>query len=157
MKWELQENKHIPYLTTGTLQLYHIVEELLQQTGKADLFISSFTISEEFIRKLQQLKEAKLVQHLQLLIDLRSAKKTIHLSWFLRNVANEVFLANNHSKLILIRNDQYKISVVTSANQTRGNRIECGMISTVHMDYDYFDTEIKKVFKNSLNYNEIFK
>lgn len=157
MIYNLGENKIIPYFSTGSIQLYHIVEDLLQQTGKADLFLSSFTISEEFIRKLQKLKEEKLVENLQLLIDLRSAKKTIHLSWFLANVANEVFLNKNHSKLVIIKNDRFKISMVTSANMTRGNRHECGMISTVHDHYDYFYQQIKIVLKDSLKLNEVLR
>ncbi len=153
LELNLQKNNTQPYFSPGTIQLYHIVEDLLRQSGKADLFISSFTVAEEFVRKLNKLKDQDLVQHMQLLIDSRSAKKTLHLSWFLFSVADEVYIGNNHSKVILIENDKWKISVVTSQNQTRGNRIEVGLICTQPHIFDElkskFDTELTKCFKLS--------
>ncbi len=155
MNLKLSKHSVHPYFTSGSVQLYHIVDDILQQTGKAVLFISSFTVSEEFIRKLQKLKENGFIQELQMLIDLRSAKKTLDLSCFLSSVANEVYLANNHSKVILISNENYKISVVTSQNQTRGNRMEAGMICTMPDVFDYYKKNIYNEFKNCLKLSDV--
>ncbi|MFK5856590.1 MAG: hypothetical protein QM503_10695 [Bacteroidota bacterium] len=155
MNFDIRKTALIPYFSTGSTQLYHIVEQLLQQSGKADLFISSFTISEEFIRKLQKLTDQNKITQLNLLIDSRSAKKTLHLSWFLSSVANEVYLANNHSKIILISNEQFKISVVTSQNQTRGNRYEAGMISVSPDIYNYYKTKLDIELKNCLKLSDV--
>lgn len=157
MKWDLKSNSVIPYFSTGTTQLYHIVEDLLLQSGKADVFISSFTVAEEFIRQLHNLKEKNLINRLDLLIDNRSAKKTLHLSYFLFSVANEVYLANNHSKIILIKNENFKIAVVTSQNQTRGNRYEAGIITTLNDTYDYFSKNIDNEINNYLKLSDVFK
>lgn len=154
--WVLKANSVIPYFSTGTTQLYHVLEDLLLQTGKADVFISSFTVAEEFIRKLNQLKKQDLIQDLRLLIDNRSAKKTLHLSYFLLNVADEVYLANNHSKIILISNEKYKVSIVTSQNQTRGNRYEAGLISTIKETYDFFDKALEQEKTNYLKLTDVF-
>ncbi len=153
MNSKLKKDSINPIFSPGNIQLYHIVENLLQQTGKADLFISSYTVAEEFIRKLQKLKDKDLIRTLHLLIDNRSARKTLHLSWFLFSVADEVYLGNNHSKVILIKNDQWKISVVTSQNQTRGNRVEVGLTCSHPQIYDElkknFDVELTKCIKLS--------
>lgn len=156
MSFDILHRKLIPYFSTGSTQLYHVVEDLLQQTGKADVFISSFTISEEFIRKLNRLTEKNLINNLTLLIDNRSARKTLHLSWFLSKVANQVYLANNHSKIILIKNENFNISVVTSQNQTRGNRFEAGMITTDPEIYKFYQSEIDNELKNCIKLSDVF-
>ncbi len=139
---KLLPNSTLPYFSTGHVQLHHIIEDILNQTGEADLFISSFTVAEEFIRKLYKYKEQNLIKSLTLLIDLRSSKKLLHLTYFLSQVADEVYLANNHSKIMLIKNKQHHVSVVTSQNQTRGNRFEAGMICTQKHVYDFYKKQI---------------
>ncbi len=139
------------------MQLHHILLDVLQQVGEADVFISSFTVAEEFIRKLYKLKQENKIRSLNLLIDLRSAKKTLHLSNFLMNVCDDVFLANNHSKIILVKSANYFVSIVTSQNQTRGNRFEAGMICTDKAVYDFYQNEFKKQIPNFLNIGNIFR
>jgi len=139
------------------VQLHHILLDVLQQVGEADVFISSFTVAEEFIRKLYKLKQENKIRSLKLLIDLRSAKKTLHLSYFLSKVADEIYLANNHSKIILIKSSDYLVSIVTSQNQTRGNRFEAGMICTDKAVYDFYQNIINDQTHNFLNIGKIFR
>lgn len=41
----------------------------------------------------------------------------------------------NHSKIVLVQNDKWTVSVISSQNQTYGDRAECTMITT---DQDVF-------------------
>lgn len=156
MKWNLKANSVIPYFSDGTTQLYHVIEDVLKQTGKADLFISSFTVAEEFIRKLHTLKTKDSITGLNLLLDLRSAKKSLQLSYFLFSVCDEVYLANNHSKIILIENEIHKVSIVTSQNQTRGNRFEAGIICTTIDTFDFFKTKLENELSKCLKLSDVF-
>jgi len=157
LNFDLSQSDFIPYFSTGNIQLYHVVEQLLEQTGKADLFISSYTVSEEFIRKLFNLSEKKLIAHLSMLIDSRNAQKTQHLSWFLASVANEVYLADNHSKIILISNQQVKVTVITSQNQTRGNRYEAGIITTDLSIYAFYQNQISGELPKCIKLHDVLK
>lgn len=65
-----------------------------------------------------------------MLTDLKASRKTINLYTFISSVFDDVFLSENHSKVILIRNSKWMVSICTSQNQTRGNRTESGMITT---------------------------
>ena len=42
---------------------------------------------------------------------------------------DEVHLTLNHSKVMLVANAQWLVSVITSQNQTYGDRAECTFIS----------------------------
>jgi hypothetical protein len=113
------------------VQLFDVIEEILLQIGSSRLIITSFSVSEEFIRKLHHFKLRALISHAELIIDAKAAIKVRNMLPFAQNVFDEVRLGNNHSKLILfesLKGD--KISLVTSQNQTRGNRYESGMITS---------------------------
>lgn len=112
------------------IQLFDIIEEILRQTGKADIMISTFSTSEEFLRRLYRLKKAELINKSVMLADLKATRKTVILYNFMKNVFDDVYLAENHSKVILIKNSKWTVSICTSQNQTRGNRTESGIVST---------------------------
>lgn len=88
---------------------------------------------------------------------MRSSKKTLHLSYFLSQVADQVYLANNHSKLMLIKTDVYSISIITSQNQTRGNRYEAGIISTENSIFDFYSNAILEETPKFLTIGNLFK
>lgn len=121
------------------IQLFDIIEKILLETGEADIYISTFSSSEEFLRRIYRLKESGMIHHAVMLADLKASRKTQRLYTFISNVFDEVFLSENHSKVILIQNKKWCVSICTSQNQTRGNRIESGIITT---DKAIFDTLI---------------
>lgn len=112
------------------IQLYDIIEKILKETGPAEIYISTFSTSEEFLRRIYKLRSAKLITKAVMLTDLKASKKTVNLYRFISMVFDQVYLGENHSKVILIHNEKWAVSVCTSQNQTRGNRVESGMIST---------------------------
>lgn len=112
------------------LQLFNVLEWILDTTGPAKVYVSTFSTSEEFLRRMFKLKQRKKILHSTLLADLKAARKTVNLSTFMASVFDEVFLTENHSKVLLVQNDRWSVSVVTSQNQTRGNRTESAMITT---------------------------
>lgn len=120
-----------PYFS-NVVQLMDIVDWVLDQTGPADILISTFSTSEEFIRRLWRMKARGRVLSCSMFCDLRAARKTAGLYTFMRNVFDSVALCENHSKALLITNGLHSVAVVTSQNQTRGDRFECGIITTDH-------------------------
>ena len=112
------------------LQLFDVLEFILLQTGPAKVYVSTFSTSEEFLRRLFSLRKRELILHAVLMADLKAAKKTVNLSTFMGVVFDDVYLTENHSKVLLIENDKWMVTVVTSQNQTRGNRTECAIVTT---------------------------
>lgn len=141
---------------SSEFQLYHLLEFILEQTGMCDLVLTTFSVSEEFIRKLVQMKEKGLIRGLSIIADHRTAVKALRLTLFTNNIAEELSLGNNHAKVLLISNKDWKVSVVTSQNQTRGNRIECGMICTIPIIYDDLLSSITEERKKMIDANAVF-
>ncbi len=103
---------------------------LLSQTGRADVWVSSYSTSEPFLNGFCLLRQKGMVRHSAILLDQRAARKTLRLERLLDTSFEHVFLGQNHSKLLLVRNGEMTVSVITSQNQTYGARAESTVIST---------------------------
>lgn len=141
---------------SSEFQLYHLLDFILEQTGSANLVLTTFSVSEEFVRKLVQMKERGLISSLAIVADHRTAVKALQITLFTNNIAEELLLGNNHAKVLLIQNDSWKVSVVTSQNQTRGNRLECGMICTLPDIYDDLLRAVQDEQKKMIDANAVF-
>lgn len=133
------------------IQLFDIIEKILSETGPAEIYISTFSTSEEFLRRIFRLRRTGLLTKATMLTDLKASRKTVNLYSFISNVFDYVYLAENHSKVILIRNSKWMVSICTSQNQTRGNRTESGMITTDPRVY----LDLQEQFSKIVNTNAI--
>lgn len=116
---------------SNAVQVADILEWVLEQTGTAEVWQTSFSISEEFLRRLFFLKKKRPISRFNLLLDHKATNKTVKLWSFIVQVVDRTFLADNHSKILLVKSaDGDTVSVVTSQNLTRGNRAESAFIST---------------------------
>lgn len=120
---------------TNTLQVADVVEwAMAQMPGKVHLRQTSFSISEEFVRRLWHMQRSGKVSEVELVLDHKATNKTLRLWPFLVQTINRLYLADNHSKLILLESDTAgevtQVAIITSQNLTRGNRHESAIITT---------------------------
>ena len=129
-KLERFEDRPVQAYFSNTVQLADVIASILEHIGASEIVISTFSTSEEFLRRIWRLRKVGLITSASLFCDLKAARKTVHLYTFITSIFDAVHLAENHSKVVLLGNNRYKVAVVTSQNQTRGNRFECGVISS---------------------------
>ena len=144
---------------TNTLQVADVVEWVLEQVGKATIWQSSFSISEEFLRRLYFIEKSGKVDTIHLILDFKATQKTLRLWPFLTRVIGYTYLADNHSKVILIRSVAGQtVSIITSQNLTRGNRNESAVITTDGSVFDTFYNSLTDIMKNhSVPLSELFR
>ena len=139
------------------IQLFDIIEKILLEVGESDIFISTFSTSEEFLRRIYRFKESGLIRYATMIADLKASRKTERLYSFIANVFDDVYLSENHSKVILIQNKKWCVSICTSQNQTRGNRIESGIITTDSSIYSTLISQYTDIVQNkSIMLNGLF-
>ena len=109
---------------TAHVQLGDVLEDLLQYTGRAQLTVSTFSTGEEFLRRLHRIREKGMITHATLYCDHKAAEKTARIYPMLTAVYDEVKFCPNHSKVMIIEGTKETVVVMTSQNQTRGNRLE---------------------------------
>lgn len=117
---------------TDKFQLFDTIETILKELGPCRMIVTSFSISEEFIRKIYRFKDAGRIISATVVIDHKASAKVSKLLNFAGNVFDAVFLGANHSKVVLLWNEETRIQVaiITSQNLTRGNRQESTVITT---------------------------
>lgn len=125
----LADTPHQAYLN-DILQVADVLQWILDQTGPADIRISSFSISEEFLRRIYFIKKKGLVRSLDIILDHKATNKTRILWPFISRVVQKCYLSTNHSKVLLVSNENWNVAMVTSQNLTRGNRYEAGFLTT---------------------------
>ena len=153
----IREKPYQAYLSNA-LQVADVLDWVLQQLGKSEVWQTSFSISEEFIRRLYFIEKSGLVTRFNLVLDHKATNKTLKLWAFITQVITTTYLADNHSKVLLVRSERGEVvSIITSQNLTRGNRSESAVVTT---DPDIFATlqsQIDDLIKNhSVPLNDLF-
>lgn len=164
----LKETPHQAYLSNA-VQVADILEWILSQVGVAEVWQTSFSISEEFLRRLffitqptkslGSAKNDKRISKFHLVLDLKATNKTLKLWAFLTQVIERTYLADNHSKILLVKSERgYTISVITSQNLTRGNRHESAFISTDKAIFDRLHEQVNDLITNhSVPLHDLFR
>ena len=144
---------------TNTLQVADVVEWVLNQVGKSSIWQTSFSISEEFLRRLYFISKSGKVESIRLVLDFKATNKTLRLWAFLTQVIEHTYLADNHSKVILIRSvNGDTVSIITSQNLTRGNRMESAIVTTDPQVFQTFLSDMEDLIQNhSVPLSELFK
>lgn len=114
----------------NTLQLHNLIEWVLEQTGKSQIIVVTFSISEEFIRKIWMLKNKNLINNAILILDFKAVQKTKKLTQFYEKVFDEIRYCKIHAKVVMIDSPKYPVCITGSQNATRGNRFESILITT---------------------------
>lgn len=131
---------------------------ILEQTGPADVYVSTFSTSDAFLRGFYNLKKKDLVLKSVLLADLKASKKTYKLYKEMQQNFDAVYLAQNHSKVVLVQNDRWTVTVISSQNQTYGDRAECTLVTTSQeIFYEQYCGFRDIVDENSIQLNGLFQ
>lgn len=153
----LADTPNQAYLTNA-LQVADVLEWILQQVGKAKVWQTSFSISEEFLRRLFFIEKGGKVLEFNLVLDHKATNKTLKLWSFICQVMKRTYLADNHSKILLVESEAGDtVSVVTSQNLTRGNRHESTFISTDKAIFAALYGQVTDLIRNhSVPLNDLF-
>ena len=126
--------------------------------GTAEVWQTSFSISEEFLRRLFFIEKSGQVKRFNLVLDHKATNKTLKLWAFITQVIQRTYLADNHSKILLVRSEAGDtVSVVTSQNLTRGNRSESAFITTDKEIFATLHAQVEDLITNhSVPLNDLF-
>ena len=154
----LKETPFQAYLSNA-VQVADILEWILAQVGIAEVWQTSFSISEEFLRRLYFITKDKKVSRINLVLDHKATNKTLKLWSFITQVIGRTYLADNHSKILLVKSERGDmVSVITSQNLTRGNRHESAFISTDPNIFDRLHQQVNDLITNhSVPLHDLFR
>ena len=94
----LADKGYQAYLSNA-LQVADILKWALLQTGPADVQMTSFSISEEFLRRIFFIEKEGLVRSLDIVLDFKATNKTLKLWPFIAQTVENCYHSDNHSKI----------------------------------------------------------
>lgn len=152
----LADNPSQVYLS-NSIQVADLLQWVLDQTGPANVKMTSFSISEEFLRRLFFIEQANLIKSIDIVLDFKATNKTLILWPFIAQTVQNCYLASNHSKILLVYNDSWTVTAVMSQNLTRGNRFESAFISTDRQIFESLHRQVDDLIHNqSIPFNDVF-
>lgn len=153
----LRDKPYQAYLSNA-VQVADVLEWILEQVGEAEVWQTSFSISEEFLRRLFFIEKSGRVKAFHLVLDHKATNKTLKLWAFIPQVIERTYLADNHSKILLVKsNAGDTVCVVTSQNLTRGNRSESAFITTDKEIFATLHSQVDDLISNhSVPLNDLF-
>lgn len=141
----LRHNEHIHIPSMGAWSMHDVLAYVLRTTGPADVWITSWTITEEPVRTLLELMRTGTIRQLKALFSERveAMNPSAHQ---LARFNLQVKLTKIHAKCIVVLNDEWGVTVGGSANFTRNPRIENYIIGThrsvAEFDRDWIEQEL---------------
>lgn len=139
------------FFITDRLQLGEIIEQLTVFTGKADLKIMSFSVGEEFVRKIHTLKKKGRIKSAELVFDFKAAEKTARTNTLTTTVFDRVYYCANHAKVVVVAGEQQTCTVLTSQNGTRGTRNEAYFITNKGDIAEYVRRKLERLRASRVN------
>jgi len=134
----IEQNKHYHFSTGGQWSMHELISYLLTITGSADIYKSTWAISEDPVRAFMDLKNKKVIRSIHCIFDYKTKEQKSPAYLLAKENFDTITLAHCHAKATVLINEQWGISVSGSANDTRNPRIERGVICT-HRDVAEFD------------------
>ena len=132
--------------------LHQVIRKILSLISWANVSIISYSISDIALSNLALMKNDTSIQTLELIFDYSVKKNKFALCVFASKIADKMILSNTHIKLVIIRNHNSRIAVITSANLTENKRSELYHIIT---NYQTFDSCLE-VYNTILSNSERF-
>ncbi len=137
------------FYSNGAFNLIQLVVYLLSQTGPANLFLATYSISHESIKVLHRLKETGKILELRFLIDNRVRSINPVSFDFLSTVFSGLHRSCAlHAKVALLSNEDWKVSVTGSQNATHNPKLERGIIHTDPEIFNFDYTMLSDAFES---------
>lgn len=109
------------------VQSHNVFDYMLDRLEGADrMTISSFAITEAYVRRIIRNRER--IHHIDLILDFTIASRNPRISMYAAENVDNLFLVNNHSKVIYIEKGGQSMAAVMSNNATNNHRFESGVI-----------------------------
>lgn len=127
----------VEYYTEGRFSVHNMIEYILNVTGKADVLIATWAMTEAPLRTISRLKTEGKIGKLECLLEHKVPGHNPKSYAFAKQIFDEIWLGKCHAKVIVIENENWQVVITTSANLTRNRRIESGDIKCIKQSADF--------------------
>lgn len=142
-----------PLMHKGEWAVHEVLPILLGRIGAAEVMIATFSISEDSLRPIFFLVDAKKITKLTMLLDTTVKRHKLDMLLFAANITPDIRIESNHAKVLLIKNANYSFGIVGSSNLNQPRRIEAGFYFTAGKHFDFFEQQFYKFYVDAMPYD----
>lgn len=135
----------------GDWSMHQMLLALLNLSGPADVYISSYAMGETPARVIAQLVESGVILSLNCVLDNRIEVRTAGSLQLIRSICTNYALIDTHAKVTIIQNADWNLCVIGSANYTENKRFEAGTLCNDHAAAELHISWIMKAIKDANN------
>lgn len=126
----IEKNIAYHFASGGVWSTHELLFHLLSIVGPANVFIATWSITEEPARMLVAGLNSGIINSMYGIFDVRVRRRSPETYAFAKHNFCQAKTSILHAKVTVIENENWKISIVGSSNYTNNPRIEAGVIST---------------------------
>lgn len=145
---KIEKDSDIYILTFGQFSLIDALVVILDQTGPADVTISTWTAADAHLARSAELLESAAIRSLRFIVDRSFESRQPEYCHHMRTLFGEdcIRAIRTHAKFMLIRSNQMDIVVRTSMNLNENPRLENIEISESASFALFFHTIVNAIF-----------
>ena len=141
-----------PLMHKGEWAVHEVLPILLERIGSAEVMIATFSISEDSLRPIFFLVDARKITKLTMLLDTTVKRHKLDMLLFAANITPDIRIESNHAKVLLVKNDNYSFGIVGSSNLNQPRRIEAGFYFTAGKHFDFFEKQFYNFYLDAMPY-----
>ena len=126
---KLKKGETLHCVSAGEWSMHDLLFHILDQTGPAEVWIASWSITENPCRLLIKGISQGLITKLNILFDWRVKIRCPAAANLAKKHAASCYLTSSHAKVTVVWNEEWQIAIVGSANYTNNPRIEALVIT----------------------------
>ena len=144
----LSKDCEIYILTFGQFSLIHALTAILDQTGPADVNVSTWTASHAHLEESAKLLDNKLITSLRFVVDRSFLTRQPEYCARMRELFGDACIrtCRSHAKFMTIRNDKWNLGIRTSMNLNENPRLENLEISDDRTICDFLCNLVDEIF-----------
>jgi len=120
----IEKGTHIHAVSEGEWSLHNTIAHVAEQIGPCDAWIATWSISEDAVRQLVKMRLDGKIRRMTMLVDWRVRTRRPGAAALAKENTDRIRVANCHAKAAVLRNDEYAVAIVTTANLTNNPRTE---------------------------------
>jgi len=133
------------------VQSHNVFDYLLERAGHAErMIISSFAITEAYVRRIIRNREH--IDKIDLILDFTIASRNPRITMYAAQNVDNLYLVNNHSKIIYVESRGQSMAAVMSNNATNNHRFESGVIISDSSKAQTFGEAFELVIQQAVRY-----
>lgn len=145
---QIKGNDSCHFYTDGAWNMHQLLVGLLEITGAAHIYLSSFAMSETAVRTIHSLQDIGVIKSLHCVIDNRVETRSAGSLQLLKSISSSISLRPCHAKTTVIEGELCSLVIIGSANYTENKRMEVGFVDSNPETCAFHKSWIKKILKD---------